>query len=218
MNDEIRVSRNANVTTGGRMGVSDADQRPRGGQSKLPWVIVGLLVIILLAALFLFRGNLMKWGRSDDSSKTYQAVFLSNGQVYFGHISDIMSKNITLTDIFYLQVTPAQGSQQSTQANTNQSQQLQLVKLGSELHGPEDKMHINRDHVLFYENLKKDGKVVKAIEEYKANPDSSKSTSGTGGAAQTQTQQPVNNSGSNANQPANNTTTNTNKSVNQPAQ
>ena len=51
MNDEIRVSRNASVTTGGRMGVSEVDQRPRGGQSKLPWVIVGLLVIILLAAL-----------------------------------------------------------------------------------------------------------------------------------------------------------------------
>jgi hypothetical protein len=196
MNDEIRVSRNASVTTGGRMGVSEVDQRPRGGQSKLPWVIVGLLVIILLAALVLFRGNLMKWGRGDDTSKTYQAVFLSNGQVYFGHISNIMSKNITLTDIFYLQVTPAQGSQQSTQANTNQSQQLQLVKLGSELHGPEDKMNINRDHVLFYENLKKDGKVVKAIEEYKANPDSSKSTSGTGGgSAQTQAQQPATNSG-----------------------
>ena len=45
-----------------------------------------------------------------------------------------------------------------------------LQKLGSELHGPEDQMVINRDQVQFWENLKDDGQVVKAITTYKANP------------------------------------------------
>ena len=31
-------------------------------------------------------------------------------------------------------------------------------------------MYISRSHLLFYENLKENGQVVKAIREYKANP------------------------------------------------
>ena len=40
-------------------------------------------------------------------------------------------------------------------------------KLGQEIHGPEDEMIISKDHVLFYENLKSDGKVSQSIEQYK---------------------------------------------------
>jgi hypothetical protein len=45
-----------------------------------------------------------------------------------------------------------------------------LVKLGNELHGPVDEMHISKAQILFYEDLKTDGQVVKAIQAYKANP------------------------------------------------
>lgn len=41
-----------------------------------------------------------------------------------------------------------------------------LVKLGNELHGPEDKMSINLSQVLFVEDLKVDSKVVEAIRAY----------------------------------------------------
>ena len=97
----------------------------------------------------------------------YQAVFLTNGQVYFGQISNTESNYVTLKDIYYLQVGPQQGSG----ADVSQSQQsISLVKLGNELHGPEDEMHISRSQILFYEDLKKDGSVVKAIDAYKTNP------------------------------------------------
>ena len=43
---------------------------------------------------------------------------------------------------------------------------VQLIKLGNELHGPEDQMQITKDQVLFWENLKADGKVSKAIDSY----------------------------------------------------
>ena len=42
-----------------------------------------------------------------------------------------------------------------------------LAKLGSEVHGPEDKMQINKDHVLFIEDLKDDSTVVKSIRQGK---------------------------------------------------
>jgi len=42
-----------------------------------------------------------------------------------------------------------------------------LVKLGQELHGPEDIMHVNRSQILFYEYLRDDSQLVKTIENYK---------------------------------------------------
>ncbi len=46
---------------------------------------------------------------------------------------------------------------------------VSLLKLGNELHGPEDWMEINPAHILFIEELKPDGKVAKAIDAYKQN-------------------------------------------------
>ena len=94
----------------------------------------------------------------------YQAVFLSNGQVYFGHLKSPESGNPVLEDVYYLQ-SNQQNPQQGKQAE--QQNQLSLVKLGNELHGPETKMVINRDQILFWENLKDSGKVVQAIKENK---------------------------------------------------
>ena len=99
----------------------------------------------------------------------YQAIFLTNGQVYFGKLTNPDSDYVTLTDIYYLQVGPQQGSgTAAVPTTTNAQQQISLVKLGNELHGPVDQMHISRAQVLFYEDLKSDGQVVKAILQDKA--------------------------------------------------
>ncbi|HSX02926.1 MAG TPA: hypothetical protein VLI05_06485 [Candidatus Saccharimonadia bacterium] len=97
--------------------------------------------------------------------KQYQAVFLTNGQVYFGKVSSVDSSYVKLSNIYYLQVQQTvQPKDSSSSANNNQ--QVSLAKLGGELHGPEDSMFISRSQVLFWENLKDDGKVVKAIKDY----------------------------------------------------
>lgn len=99
------------------------------------------------------------------NSKEYQAVFLTNGQVYFGHLSHVDSGYVKLKDIYYLQVQ--QQVQPSSQTSTsNQQPQISLAKLGNELHGPEDSMYVAKSQVLFWENLKKDGKVTQAIQSY----------------------------------------------------
>ena len=130
---------------------------------------IGLLLSItvvmvgVLLALFFFEGD-----REDsyvDSSK-HQAIFLNNGQVYFGNITDLNKDFLTLANIYYLRVN--QQVQPGQQASQND---VSLVKLGCELHGPQDTMVVNRDQVTFWENLKDDGQVAKAIAEYvKANP------------------------------------------------
>lgn len=162
---------------------SEMMHRQQGG-SKLPWVVLALVVVVLIVVAVLFRDKLFAGktgGAMAEKAGEYQAVFLTNGQVYFGKLAEDGDRYIKLTDIYYLQVNQPQiqGSQQTTQ-QAQQQPQLQLVKLGNELHGPVDEMHINRDQVLFFEDMKADGKVAQAIKEYKANP--------TGAAAKPSTQ------------------------------
>lgn len=119
------------------------------------WWLWALAALIIVLILFLWWSGRLTLGGSQ-----YQAVFLSNNQVYFGKLSRAKSDYPVLRDVYYLQVT--QGLQPQSP-----NQQLQLVKLGNEIHGPSDEMRINREHILFYENLKADSQVVRAIEAFK---------------------------------------------------
>lgn len=87
----------------------------------------------------------------------WQAVFLVNNQVYFGHLKSYNKGYAVLKDVYYLQVT------QQLQPPSGQPL-LNLIKLGSELHGPEDAMFIPKDRILFWENMKPNSQVAKAIE------------------------------------------------------
>ena len=103
----------------------------------------------------------------------WQAVFLDNGQVYFGQVGKITPDSVHLSNIYYLQVVtqPLQRSQEEEAANAEQQtqQRLTLIKLGNELHGPRDEMIINRDHMVLMEDLKNDSRVVQAINDYVNN-------------------------------------------------
>lgn len=124
------------------------------------WVIL-IVVLIVLSFLWFWQTRLSGY------DKNWQAVFLSNGQVYFGQVEKSNSSEVVMIDIYYLQVTrPLQQTQDGEQP-ANPQGELSLVKLGNELHRPTDKMYINRDHVLFIEDLKDDSNVVQAIINYK---------------------------------------------------
>lgn len=123
--------------------------------------IAAVVIIIFVAIASYFLSPML----SGVKRGQYQAVFLTNGQVYFGKLENPSSRYLTLTDVYYLQV------ENQPQEGQNQNQQTQgepkLIKLGEELHGPEDEMKILQTQVSFWENLKNDSKIVKAIEEYK---------------------------------------------------
>lgn len=128
------------------------------------------IMIAVVAILIIVIGGLGWWGfqrmqggaSSSINTNQYQALFLTNGQVYFGKLSNVDDKYVKMTDIYYLQV---QQAVQPADKKAAEQPQVSLAKLGSELHAPEDTMMVNRDQVLFFENLKEDGKVVKAIRE-----------------------------------------------------
>lgn len=129
---------------------------------------VAALAIVMLVLVGFSGANSSKTAIKKEQ---YQAVFLNSqdGQVYFGKLEEFNQTYYKLTDIFYVRVE--QRIQPEGQNASQQTQQnISLAKLGNELHGPEDEMYISRDKVLFWENLKEEGQVVKAIREYKKNP------------------------------------------------
>lgn len=125
--------------------------------------LIIVVAVIVLAILMLYRATP---GSLIDSSK-YQAVFFTNGQVYFGKLQALSGNYYKLTDIFYLQ-TKEVDSTNPQQTSTDANPDVQLIKLGDEIHGPSDEMVINNDQVLFFENLKSEGKVSQSITTYKA--------------------------------------------------
>lgn len=130
------------------------------------WLIACSVVIFVIgaAAIVGFKIWNAKTIASEVKKDKYQAVFLTNGQVYFGKVDQVVGGYVKLREIYYLQVQQTVQPKETTKPSTeNQNQQLSLAKLGGELHGPEDTMYIDRQQIIFWENLKDDGKVVQAI-------------------------------------------------------
>lgn len=140
--------------------------------TSLVLLVSAAILIILLIAYLVIGGGKVASKREAKFVNTdqMQAVFLNGGQVYFGNIQDLNSNYMRLSDIYYLRVN--QQVQPEQQGNNQAAQNdISLVKLGCELHGPEDEMLINREQVVFWENLKADGQVAQAVQEYvRQNP------------------------------------------------
>ncbi|OGN16246.1 MAG: hypothetical protein A3C88_02575 [Candidatus Yanofskybacteria bacterium RIFCSPHIGHO2_02_FULL_50_12] len=128
-----------------------------GQRNHVPIIIAGgfgVLGLILGAVCMLYFTGFFRYDRYAEEdfidTSTYQAVFLTNDQIYFGYLKDIGPDYLILSDVHYVKI--------------NESGNGQLVKLGQiEPHGPEDGMIINQDQVLFWENLKPDSQVVRSI-------------------------------------------------------
>lgn len=171
----IRVSRPGSTSSDDSTAPEGKDiaasrSRSRSSAAGL-WMLAGVIVVVLGVAAFILKDRFFasSQGAIKAGNAQFQAVFLTNGQVYFGKLSNVQNQYVTLENIYYLQVTPVLQTKTEGQPGSqasSQQQQLSLVKLGNELHGPVDKMSINRDQILFFEDLKDDGRVVKAIREF----------------------------------------------------
>jgi hypothetical protein len=110
--------------------------------------------LIALGAVWLYSSVLhVSNDFSAVATSQYQAVFLQSGQVYFGKLADIGNDYVALSDVYYLK-----------EASDLQQSNLNLVKLGGELHGPDDTMYIRKDSISYWENMKDTSRVVQTIQ------------------------------------------------------
>lgn len=194
-NNDMQVNRQANKSMGKKSG-----KRFSLKPSSVMFTAFFAAVVVLVVAMLIFMAVGGSKAESELIKKDqYQAVFLSDtsGQVYFGKLKSLNARYYQLSDIYYVKV---ENAVQPDKTNTA-SQNISLAKLGNELHGPEDTMYISRDKVLFWENLKNDGQVVKAITEFKKNGASTTNTQ-----SQTQNQNTTQQSTTNNTQSSSSTT------------
>jgi len=104
---------------------------------------VGLALGLFLAAFFFTQWwdlTVPALGRGE-----YQAVFLANGQTYFGRYYDRIGAYSKIEDVYYLQQTEA--------TDATQAPSTQLVRRGRELHAPSARMLVPKSAILFIEDL-----------------------------------------------------------------
>ena len=110
------------------------------------WVLLPLAAGTLAAALI--DPSLV------DRREHLSAVFLEDGQAYFGHLEENpLSGTLVLRDVYYFQDA----------RNSTADYAVALTKRGTEVHEPASEMRIRRDHVLAIETVSPDSPVARAI-------------------------------------------------------
>lgn len=129
-------------------------------QDKLKQTVLFVAVVALViggVGGYKYAQKEVKSGQSESGvvqNSVYQAVFLTNGSLYFGKLSGEGTDHPVLRDVYYLQ------------AGQEKNPQAKLIKLGDEIQGPKDEMRLNPDQIMYVQDLKDDGKVVEAIKSY----------------------------------------------------
>lgn len=121
------------------------------GKSGIWVIFIVVLVLIALGGYFGYK----KYYSMKNTTITRQAVFLTNGQVYFGFIANQNSDFVTVNNVYYLQSVD--------QLQSSNTSKVLLIKPGNELHGPTNVIYINRSQILYYQDMKSDSKINQAI-------------------------------------------------------
>lgn len=132
---------------------------PVSRRSKKWWIVGATLLSLLVVAAVLWHLFYSAMPRSD----RYQAVFLDNGQVFFGKLKNTHGKYLQLDSAYYTkqQDVPADATAEQKAAIANN---VSLTKVGDEVYGPENTVQIRAEQVLFWQDLQVDSKVSKAID------------------------------------------------------
>lgn len=121
-------------------------------KSFIKGVIYALIGAVTVWALHAYGGIGGGSTFPDIPNDKWQAVFLEGGQVYFGRMTDTGGGYVTLSNVYYLK-----------EASDLSQSNLNLVKLGGELHGPEDTINVRKESISFWENMKDTSRVVQTI-------------------------------------------------------
>lgn len=124
--------------------------------------VFGLVVVVLVV-----WGGYSSWkSRQPDTSGPRQAIFLGDGQIYFGYASSMRNQIVTLVDVYYFLPSPSATDKTATLA----AQKVDLIKLGAggadDLVGAKDRMEINRYAIKYIEVMKDDSQVNQKISDY----------------------------------------------------
>jgi hypothetical protein len=117
-----------------------------------------IIAAVIIAVSILAAGWLGTRSHVVQFDKPYQAVLLSNGQVYYGRLDGYGTDHPVLREVYYIQ--------SNVNPQTHEQNNI-LTKRGKEWHGP-DRMYINPSQILLVEPVGTDSKVADLIKDLKA--------------------------------------------------
>lgn len=113
-----------------------------------------LVALVVLLAVFAY----VRWWDFvlPSFGARYQAVFLTNGQTYFGHYLDRLGPYVKVENTFYIATQPT--------AEEGQTPESRIIRRGSELHQPLPYVLIPKSAILFVEDLRADSQVAQFMD------------------------------------------------------
>lgn len=97
----------------------------------------------------------------------YSAVYLDNGDVYFGKLYGLRGEYATLFDVYYFKDSSFIKQNDVTLSSDPGGGGFSLIRMGSEVHGPENSIKISSKHIIFVEKLSQGSKVLEAISSHR---------------------------------------------------
>src|ERR1700735_4719932 len=117
----------------------EVDDQPEPDSPRGPSRII-FIAALMVALAVLAAGWMVSHPGAVSFDQTYQAVLLTNGQVYFGRLEGYGTKNPVLREVYYVQ-SGVNDQKQPTNI---------LLKRGKEWHGP-DRMYLNPRQIIMVE-------------------------------------------------------------------
>lgn len=102
-------------------------------------------ILIILAAILLIAFVAVIYRQKFGFEKPYYAVYMSDGNIYFGKISNF--PKFALTDVWILQ-------------GSGNSSELTVSKFNEAVLGPDNKMFINSDNMIWKTKLRDDSQLL----------------------------------------------------------
>lgn len=118
-------------------------------------LLAGAIIVAGLFFFFLVNNSEQKI----DHSK-YQVVYLVGGQAYFGKLKNMGGDYLIIESPYTAQSVGSSDSDKTASSDNTTT----LLKVSSQVYGPEDSIAIKSSQVLFWQNLRADSKVSKAID------------------------------------------------------
>jgi hypothetical protein len=125
-------------------------ESPRGS-SRIIFFSALMVALAVIAA-----GWMLSHPSAVSFEQTYQAVLLSNGQIYFGRLEGYGTENPVLREVYYVQ----SGLNEQKQPTNI------LLKRGKEWHGP-DRMYLNPRQIIMVEPVGPTSRVYELIRDLK---------------------------------------------------
>jgi hypothetical protein len=150
MDEEHQIEISPGMDAAGEVSAEPEPAAPRG-PSRVIFIAALMIALAALAA-----GWMVSHPGAVSFDQTYQAVLLSNGQVYFGRLEGYGTHNPVLREVYYVQ-SGLNDQKQPTNI---------LLKRGKEWHGP-DRMYLNPRQIIMVEPVGPTSRVYELIRDLK---------------------------------------------------